>query len=721
MVQYIMTVPTGVRVGLTTVSVGLVHALDRRGRAVGFAKPIAQRHLSDTGPERSTRLVEMVSSLTPPTPIAMERAEDLYGRGEQNQLLEEVVVRAQEAAQGADIVILEGLVSTPQQPYAAGLNASVARSLDADIIIVTTPGERSPEALSDALELTARDFGGVTHPRVLGCVLNQVGAPQSSGFLQLDLPSEEEMTERTRRRTEALAQADVFRGDFKLLGCVPWSRDLLAPRVRDVARLLDAQVLNAGDLERRVTDVALGASTVRNAAQRLLPGTLFITAGDRDDLVLAAAMAALNGQPIAALLLTNDRRPDDNLLELCRQGLETGLPILLVPQDSFQSALNVREMNLEVPLDDRERIDLTISSVATRLDVEALEARLQLNPDERRLSPPAFRHLLVERAKDARKRVVLPEGSEPRTLQAASMCEERGVAHCILLADPGEVQRVAARQGVRLHEGLEIISPQEVIGDYVAPLVERRKHKGMTAAVAEEALQDTVMLGTMMLAQGEVDGLVSGAVHTTANTIRPAFQLIKTAPEVKVVSSVFFMCLPEQVLVYGDCAVNPDPNPEELADIAVRSAESAHTFGIEPRVAMLSYSTGTSGTGSDVEKVVEATRLAQAARPDLLIDGPLQYDAAAIRAVAESKAPDSRVAGRATVFIFPDLNTGNTTYKAVQRSANVISIGPMLQGLRKPVNDLSRGALVEDIIYTVALTAIQAAQVEEVEEARVEV
>ena len=721
MAQYIMTVPTGVRVGLTTVSVGLVHALDRRGRAVGFAKPIAQRHLSDTGPERSTRLVEMVSSLTPPAPIAMERAEDLYGRGEQNQLLEEVVVRAQEAAQGADIVILEGLVSTPQQPYAAGLNASVARSLDADIIIVTTPGERSPGALSDALELTARDFGGVTHPRVLGCVLNQVGAPQSSGFLQLDLPSEEEMTERTRRRTEALAQADVFRGDFKLLGCVPWSRDLLAPRVRDVARLLDAQILNAGDLERRVTDVALGASTVRNAAQRLLPGTLFITAGDRDDLVLAAAMAALNGQPIAALLLTNDRRPDDNLLELCRQGLETGLPILLVPQDSFQSALNVREMNLEVPLDDRERIDLTISSVATRLDVEALEARLQLNPDERRLSPPAFRHLLVERAKDARKRVVLPEGSEPRTLQAASMCEERGVAHCILLADPDEVQRVAARQGVRLHEGLEIISPQEVIGDYVAPLVERRKHKGMTAAVAEEALQDTVMLGTMMLAQGEVDGLVSGAVHTTANTIRPAFQLIKTAPEVKVVSSVFFMCLPEQVLVYGDCAVNPDPNPEELADIAVRSAESAQAFGIEPRVAMLSYSTGTSGTGSDVEKVVEATRLAQAARPDLLIDGPLQYDAAAIRAVAESKAPDSRVAGRATVFIFPDLNTGNTTYKAVQRSANVISIGPMLQGLRKPVNDLSRGALVEDIVYTVALTAIQAAQVGEVEEARVEV
>ena len=719
MAHYILMVPTGQRVGLTTVSVGLVHALDRQGLPVGFAKPIAQRHLSDTGPERSTQLVETVSSLTPPQPITMERAEDLYGQNEEDELLEEVIVRAHEAGEDAEIVILEGLVATPQQPYAAGLNARVAQSLDADIILVSAPGERGPEALTDALELSARDFGGLTHPRVLGCVLNQVGAPESRGFLQLDLPPEEDMLERTRRRTEALAQASVFQGDFKLLGCIPWQRDLLAPRVRDVLRLTEAEVLHTGDLERRVTDVALGASTMLNAAKRLLPGTLFITAGDRDDLVLAAAMAALNGHHIAALLLTNKRSPSPELLQLCKRGLDTGLPVLLVPEDSFQAALKVRGMNLEIPLDDRERIDLIIRSVAARLDVETLETRLQLNAKERRLSPPAFRHLLVERAREAKKRVVLPEGTEPRTLQAASICEARGVAHCVLLAEPDEVRRVAAQHGVNLHEGLEIISPQEAIPNYIQPMVELRKHKGLTPAVAEEELQDTVVLGTMMLAQGEVDGLVSGAVHTTANTIRPAFQLIKTAPGVKVVSSVFFMCLPEQVLVYGDCAVNPDPDPEQLADIAVRSAESAQAFDIPPRVAMLSYSTGTSGMGSDVEKVKEATRLAQAARPDLLIDGPLQYDAAAIRAVAESKAPDSEVAGRATVFIFPDLNTGNTTYKAVQRSANVISIGPMLQGLRKPVNDLSRGALVDDIVYTVALTAIQAAQVSEAEVAEV--
>ncbi len=300
---------------------------------------------------------------------------------------------------------------------------------------------------------------------------------------------------------------------------------------------------------------------------------------------------------------------------------------------------------------------------------------------------------MTELARKAGKRIVLPEGDEPRTVKAAAICAERGIATCVLLGDPDEIQRVAAAQGVELGTGIEIVDPKVVRGNYVPRLVELRKSKGM-------------------LEQDEVDGLVSGAVHTTANTIRPPLQLIKTAPGSSLVSSVFFMLLPEQVLVYGDCAINPDPNPEQLAEIAIQSADSASAFGIDPRVAMISYSTGNSGAGSDVEKVREATRIAQEKRPDLVIDGPLQYDAAIMEDVARSKAPNSAVAGRATVFIFPDLNTGNTTYKAVQRSADLISIGPMLQGMRKPVNDLSRGALVDDIVYTIALTAIQSQQAE---------
>lgn len=348
-------------------------------------------------------------------------------------------------------------------------------------------------------------------------------------------------------------------------------------------------------------------------------------------------------------------------------------------------------------------------AVAAQLNADVLGSELA-KPVATHLAPAAFRYQMMARARAANKRIVLPEGNEPRTIAAAAICENKGIARCVLLAKKAEVEAVAQAKGITLPESLEIIDPDSIRERYIAPMVELRKSKGLTPEQAAEQLQDTVVLGTMMLATGDVDGLVSGAVHTTANTIRPALQLIKTAPGASLVSSVFFMLMPDQVLVYGDCAVNPNPTAEQLADIAIQSADSAKAFGIEPKVAMISYSTGSSGSGPDVETVTAATKLAQQKRPDLHIDGPLQYDAASVPSVGKQKAPDSKVAGQATVFVFPDLNTGNTTYKAVQRSAHVLSVGPMLQGLNKPVNDLSRGALIEDIVYTIALTAIQAVQ-----------
>ncbi len=324
------------------------------------------------------------------------------------------------------------------------------------------------------------------------------------------------------------------------------------------------------------------------------------------------------------------------------------------------------------------------------------------------MPPPVFRHRLVAAARAVPQRIVLPEGDEPRTVRAAAICAEKAIARCVLLGSPDKIRAVAAAHGVHLPPELEIIDPETIRHNYVAPMVEIRKNKGLTPLQAEIGLEDTVTLGTMMLAQGDVDGLVSGAVHTTASTVRPAMQLIKTAPGNSIVSSVFFMLMPDQVLVYGDCAINPNPSAEELAEIAVQSAETALAFRIEPRVAMISYSTGASGSGEDVDKVRKATALVRVRRPDLVVDGPIQYDAATVESVGRQKAPGSPLAGHANVFVFPDLNTGNTTYKAVQRSANVVSVGPMLQGLRKPVNDLSRGALVDDIVYTIALTAIQA-------------
>ena len=293
-------------------------------------------------------------------------------------------------------------------------------------------------------------------------------------------------------------------------------------------------------------------------------------------------------------------------------------------------------------------------------------------------------------------------------MRAAVACAERGIARCMLLGAPDEVAAQARHLGLRLPGGVTIVDPPTVAERYVAPLAELRRHKGWTEEVAREHLADPVTVGTMMLRQGEVDGLVSGAAQTTAATVRPALQILGTKPGSRLVSSIFFMCLPDQVVIYGDCAINPQPNAEDLADIAIQSAASARIFGIEPRVAMISFSTGTSGSGIDVDKVAEATQIVRQREPGLAVDGPMQYDAAAIASVGQAKRPGSPVAGQATVFVFPDLDTGNTTYKAVQRSAQVLSIGPMLQGLAKPVNDLSRGALVDDIIYTVALTAIQA-------------
>jgi phosphate acetyltransferase len=363
----------------------------------------------------------------------------------------------------------------------------------------------------------------------------------------------------------------------------------------------------------------------------------------------------------------------------------------------------------QIPIDDKERVELAMNVVADRIDGSWLRELVAMRRSQR-LSPPAFRHHLVEDARKANRRIVLPEGTEPRTITAAAIAQERGIARCVLLGAPDLVHEQARKLGVKLPASIEIIDPVLIAPNYVAALVERRRHRGMTPERAEIELQDSIMVGTMMMALGEADGLVSGAVHTTAHTIRPALQLIKTVPGCNLVSSVFFMCLPEQVLVFGDCAVVPNPTAEELADIAIQSADSALAFGIQPRVAMLSYSTGASGGGEDVEKVVKATEIAKKARPDLLLDGPLQYDAAVMPDVARSKAPNSPVAGKANVIIFPDLNTGNVTYKAVQRSAGVVAMGPLLQGLNRPVNDLSRGCLVEDIVFTIALTAIQAQQ-----------
>ena len=690
--------PTGFGVGLNSISLGLLRALERAGLKVGFFKPIAQPFPVDQGRERSCLLVERTLGQNTPEPVSLEQAERQLAGGDLDLLLEDVVSRYQQAAAGKDVVIVEGMVPTRDSDYASRINTHLAKSLDAEIILIAAQGSDSLKQMADRIEIQAQMFGGAKDPKVLGAILNKIKSEDG-------VPA---FVERLKEHLPLLGGSD-----FQLLGAIPFADELNRLRTSDVAQALGAQVLSAGEADqRRVGKIILCARTVPNTVHLLQPGVLVVTPGDRDDVILAASLASLNGIKLAGLLLTGEFGPDPRIMELCKAALDGGLPVMSVATGSYDTATSLFGLNRETPADDIERASRVTDFIAQHLHPEYLHTRCSV-PRELRLSPPAFRYQLVKRAQEANKRIVLPEGNEPRTIRAAAICQERGIARCVLLARPEEVQAVAREQGIHLPAGLEILDPDSIRKQYIAPMVEMRKSKGLTPEMADEQLKDTVVLGTMMLALDEVDGLVSGAIHTTANTIRPALQLIKTAPGYNLVSSVFFMLLPDQVLVYGDCAVNPNPNATELAEIALQSAESAVALGVHPRVAMISYSTGDSGSGAEVDKVREATRIARERAPGLPIDGPLQYDAASVLSVGKQKAPNSPVAGQATVFVFPDLNTGNTTYKAVQRSASVISVGPMLQGLAKPVNDLSRGALVDDIVFTIALTALQAASMAE--------
>ncbi len=695
--------PTEIKSGLTSISLGLIRTLDQLGLKVAICKPIASKEAGTR--QRSVELLTQATGIQTPDPISLKQAQNMMGNGQQDRLMEEVIAMHRAVRKEADVVIIEGLEPDRNEPYAARLNAEMSKTLDADVILVASPGDRDVNALKQHLDVVKSLYGGEKNPNLLGCILNKVNAPKNPA-----IPIKSHGITEANPSSTALALSQysaLENNDFKIIGTVPWNSALVAPLTKDIGQYLQAQFISENGLDgARVKRISLCARTMKNMVSSLQPGTLIITPGDRDDIILASAVAAANGVPLAGLLLTSNLTPNAQVMNLLKPSL-SNLPILTVEADTYQIATQLAHMDDAVTADDPERVQNIMEHMASHIDSEFLKSRLQIEKQVR-LSPAAFRYQLVQQAKAANKRIVLPEGEEPRTIQAAAICQQRGIANCVLLGDRERIEHLASNLGITLPDGLEILNPEDIRQRYVAPMVELRKHKQLTEPMALAQLEDTVVLGTMMLALDEVDGLVSGAIHTTANTIRPALQLIKTAKHAKLVSSIFFMLLPEQVMVYGDCAVNPDPTSDELCDIALQSAASAAAFGIEPKVAMISYSTGSSGTGSDVEKVRAATDAAKSRNPNLLIDGPLQYDAATTASVAKSKAPDSLVAGKASVVIFPDLNTGNTTYKAVQRSANVVSIGPMLQGLAKPVNDLSRGALVEDIVYTIALTAIQA-------------
>lgn len=673
------------------VVLGLVEHLAATAGRVGYLRPVR--------PEPDDGRAELVASrLSPAHPddvvqlVGAPELADLVGEGCTDELVNRALEEFHDLAARCDVVVVDGpdhtgVVGTSDDEIDGQLIADIGSA----VLAVVKGSGRRVSAIEDAVAVAHERLEnlGATH---LGTVVNRV-SPALVAEIR-DALAESAVTVGVLREDPQLAApttAEVFSG-------------IGATAVR-TARADD----DAIDDERAVTGIKVGAMSMPNLLEHLEDGTLLLTPGDRTAVVLAAMVADVTASlpSVAGIVLTGGIPLDERVSKLVA-GTRSLVPVGLVDEDTFAAAAAVAEVRPSIRATQERKVRLALDLVGEHGRLGEITDRLDDTRVER-VTPRMFERRLLERAAADRRRIVLPEGTDERILRATETLARRQVADLTLLGDPDEVRSRADSLGVDLAD-VEVLDPtsDDRLEDYAERYRELRSHKGITLDQSRDRMTDVSYFGTMMVHAGEADGMVSGAAHTTAHTIRPAFEFVKTRPGVDVVSSVFLMCLADRVLVYGDCAVIPSPTSDELADIAVASAATAQTLDIEPRVAMVSYSTGSSGSGTDVDKVVEATRLARERAPELVLDGPLQYDAAIDADVAAKKAPDSPVAGRATVFVFPDLDTGNTTYKAVQRSAGAVAIGPVLQGLAAPVNDLSRGCLVADVVNTVAITAIQA-------------
>jgi phosphate acetyltransferase len=677
--------------GKSTIALGVLDTLSHETERVGVFRPVAR-----SSDERDYVLEMLLAH--DGVELDYEQCvgvgyDDVHANPE--AALSEIVSRFKAVERQCDAVVILGSDYTDVgSPTELGFNATIAANLGAPVLLVLGGqqsdgrGSRSPEDLRQILGLARQELDNA-HAGVLGVVVNRADP---------------------ERLDQTIAAVAAEAGAVPVWA-IPEDRFLIAPSIRSLMEAVDGTFLS-GDpalLDREALGVVVAAMSMENVLTRLIEGGVVVVPGDRSDVLLAVLMAdAAETFPSVSAIILNGGFELPPQVELLIDGLDSTLPIIRTSLGTYDTALRITQTRGRLAADSQRKYDTALALFEQHVDAEVLLRSLDVSRSDV-VTPLMFEYDLLDRARSAQRHIVLPEGDDDRILRAASTLLRRGVARLTILGDESEIRARAIDLGLDIANAA-VVSPRdpELRERFAVEYAKLRADKGVRLEDAREIVSDVSYFGTMMVHLGLSDGMVSGATHTTAHTIRPAFEIIRTNPGVSVVSSVFLMCLEDRVLVYGDCAINPDPNAEQLADIAISSATTAQQFEIEPRVAMLSYSTGESGAGADVDKVRDATEIVRSRRPDLLVEGPIQYDAAVDAAVGRSKMPGSEVAGRATVFIFPDLNTGNNTYKAVQRSAGAVAIGPVLQGLRKPINDLSRGALVQDIVNTVAITAIQA-------------
>ncbi len=680
------------RSGKTLAVLGIMEALAGRVHRLSVFRPLVREG------DDQDRLISLVSTryslqgtYEDMYGITYARARELLTTDRREDLYREILERFRRLESTCDIVVCIG---TDYRSVSAALefdfDIEAANNLGTPVIPIIKGYKRNPSLIVDIAKVLLNSLKnkGV---ELLSLVINRVHPDEKDNVLR--------------------ALTHAFPG-ISPIHVLPENPLLDTTSVREIAGALKAEMIS-GDpawLDSEVKHIKIAAMELPHFLDYIEDGSLVITPGDRSDIILGSLTADLSRSypRIAGLLLTGGLQPAEQVRRLL-DGLDAApVPVLSVQTDTFTTAMNVNAVEPSIVRGDTRKIAAILGMVESSVDLPALLERIAVARSKKR-TPLMFQYELIERSKRQRKHIVLPEGEEERILRGAEIVILRGICDITLLGNPEEIRRKINAFGLSLGD-VQMIDPvsSNLRRQFADEYFDARKHKGISSDMAYDNMSDVSYFGTMMVQLGYADGMVSGSVHTTAHTIRPALEFVKTRPGISIVSSVFFMCLADQVLVYGDCAINPEPTAEQLADIAVSSAETARAFGIEPRIAMLSYSTGESGKGPEVDKVRTATAIARERRPDLKIEGPIQYDAAVDASVAKVKLPQSEVAGHATVFIFPDLNAGNNAYKAVQRSANALAIGPVLQGLNKPVNDLSRGATVPDIVNTIAITAIQA-------------
>ncbi|AWG22950.1 phosphate acetyltransferase [Flavobacterium faecale] len=680
--------------GKSIVTLGLMSMLIGKTAKVGYFRPI----IEDFEDGKQDNHIETVLSH-----FNLDMAfEDAYAitksklikkknNGKIGEVLDLIIEKFKRLEEKFDFVLVEGTsFSGEGTAIELDMNVLIAKNLGIPTVIVSSGVGKTLEEFVDSMYLAYNTFK-VKDVEVLAVVANKV-QPENLTLAISGL--------------KAVLPAEV------LVNAIPLISSLKNPSIREIIEELDATVLFGQEyLNNEVGTFSVGAMQLHNYLRHLKDKGLVITPGDRADIIMGALQAneSANYPSISGIILTGNIIPEDSILKLI-EGLTSIVPIIAVSEGTYMITNKIGSINSKIYADNTNKIETSINTFEKYFDVDALSNNLSAFEVEG-MTPKMFQYNLVKRAKQHRKHIVLPEGNDDRILIAASRLLAMDVVDISVIGNKKQIEQKTIELGIDFDfDKIKIINPIESANyqDYANTYYELRKAKNVTLPMAQDLMEDVSYFGTMMVYKGHADGMVSGAAHTTQHTILPALQFIKTKPESSVVSSVFFMCLEDRVSIFGDCAINPNPTAEQLAEIAISSADTSLAFGIDPKVAMLSYSSGSSGKGDEVDKVRKATEIVREKRPDLKIEGPIQYDAAVDKVIGLSKMPNSEVAGQASVLIFPDLNTGNNTYKAVQRETGALAIGPMLQGLNKPVNDLSRGCTVDDIINTVVITAIQA-------------